>query len=63
MRPELAVESTISRERVVTETLARIKGSNFYAGIYLVDDRVTEAAPIVGSLIFPLGRDRAKDEE
>jgi hypothetical protein len=35
-------------ERVINEILAGIDGGNFYAGIYLVDDRVTEAAPIVG---------------
>jgi hypothetical protein len=35
-------------ERVINEILAGIDGVNFYAGIYLVDDLVTEVAPIVG---------------
>jgi hypothetical protein len=49
MSAERAVdaESTIDDERVVTEILARIESDKFCAGIYLVDDVVTEAAPIV----------------
>jgi hypothetical protein len=35
---------------VITETLAGIDGGNFYAGIYLVDVCVTEAAPIVSNM-------------
>ena len=35
---------------MVTEILAQITGGNFCAGIYLVDDRVTEAAPIVARM-------------
>ena len=35
---------------MVTEILAQITGGNFCAGIYLVDDRVVEAAPIVARM-------------
>ena len=49
MSAERAVdaESTIDDERVVTEILACIESDKFCAGIFLVDDVVTEAAPIV----------------
>jgi len=33
---------------VITEILAQIRGDHFTAGIVLFDDRVVEAAPIVG---------------
>jgi hypothetical protein len=35
---------------MVTEILAQITGDKFCAGIYLVDARVVEAAPIVGRM-------------